>query len=172
MHEAEVGIAASLVLAPIPHPQPSAAIPVNHKTLWTEDVWMDDSFDTNQLYHAADGSLIQFSAGSTLPSAEDALKCEMDQLAEELETWGNALAGEDIPGGVDGLEGQDKGKLHNTLCLPVSHGYVISESDESHLTEEIGRSLGLAVTLCNLFPYASRTVLYISLLWFWGESHR
>jgi len=53
-HEAELGGVASLILAGIPQPQPSAAIPVDHRVTWADPLWANNSSDLDEPYHAAD----------------------------------------------------------------------------------------------------------------------
>ena len=109
-HEAVLNVAAPLVFARIPQPQPSAAIPVDHKVLWVDHGGMDDSFDLDEPYHGADGSVIQFSAGLMYPSMGETIRHGMDQLAEELEAWGSGLAGEGFEGGMDEMGEQSRGR--------------------------------------------------------------
>jgi len=108
-HEAVLDVAAPLVFARIPQPQPSAAIPVDHKDLWVDHGGMDDSFDLDEPYHGADGSVIQFSAGLMYPSMGETIRHGMDQLVEELEAWGSGLAGEGFEG-VDEMGEQSRGR--------------------------------------------------------------
>lgn len=112
-----VGVA-PLLFAPIPHPLPSAAIPVDNEMLWVDHGWVDDSFDINKPYRAEDGSAIQFSAGLMYPSTSETIRQEMEHLVEELEAWGSGLAGGDFEVRVDGMGSQQKGKLNDTFCIP------------------------------------------------------
>ena len=170
-HEAGVGGVASLVLAGIPPPQPSAAIPMDHETLRTDQISVDDGFDLDEPYRGTDGSVIQFSAGLMYPSAEETVRREMDQLTEELEAWGSGLAGEDFGGEVDGTGGQSEGMLIDTSHLPNAYHGMTSEHGDLQLIQEIGRSLLSVNTSHDLFPYLSRTVQYFPITLFWGGSH-
>jgi len=107
---AEVGVfgVAPLIFAPISQPQPSAAIPVDNEMLWVGCGWTNDGLDPNEPYHAADGSVIQFSAGLMYPSVGETIRHEMEHLAKGLEAWGSGLAGEDFER-VDGMGGQYEG---------------------------------------------------------------
>lgn len=78
---------------------------------------VNHSVNLDEPYHAADGSVIQFSAGLMHSSAGETIRCEMERLAEELEAWGSSLAGEGFNGRVGGIEGQLEGKLNDTLYL-------------------------------------------------------
>jgi len=104
-----VGVA-PLVFTVVPKPQQSAAIPVDDGMLWADHVQENDSFDPDEPYRAADGSVIQFSAGLMHPSVGETIRHEMDQLAEELEAWGSGLAGEGFEG-VNGVGDQCEGGL-------------------------------------------------------------
>lgn len=124
-HEAVVAGAAPLVFTGIPQPQLSAGIPVDHGRLWADHVFTDDGFNPDEPYHAADGRVIQFSAGLMYPSAEETMRCEMDRLTEELEAWGSSLAGEGFEG-VDRMEGQCEGKL-NDISPSKTHDNAIQK---------------------------------------------
>jgi len=117
-HETGVGGVAPLVFTEIPQPQLSAAIPVDHERLWADCVGTDGGFNLGEPYHAADGSVIQFSAGLMYPSAEEGIRCEMNRLGEELEAWGSSLAGEGFEGGIDGMEDNHEGMSNDTSYLP------------------------------------------------------
>lgn len=112
-HETGVGGVAPLVFTEVPQPQSSAAIPVDHGRLWADCDGIDESFELDGPYYTADGNIIQFSAGLMYPPVEETIRCEMDNLAEELEAWGSSLAGEGFEGG-DRMEVEHGGMSNGT----------------------------------------------------------
>ena len=121
-HESEAPGVASLIFTEVHHPQSSVVIPAGCGGLWGDQGWIDDGLNLGRLHHPADGSLIQFSAGSMHPTTEETIRYEMDRIGEELEAWGSGLVGEGFE--EEGrMEGQCEGKLSDISYFPNSSWY-------------------------------------------------
>lgn len=166
-HNTTSGSVAPLMFAAIPHSQPSAAIPMDHRVSQENSSQVDHGFNVDEPYHAADGSVLQFSTGLMYPSAEEILRCGMGQLGEELEAWGSDLAGECFEGGAYRTGGQCEGRFNSISHLPRAHDSTILAHSNPNLIDEISRSVLSVKTSKDLFPYVSKTVQYffIALVW-------